>query len=209
MIAALRGTLERWDEESGTVWLDVGGVTYELIVPAFGGEWLAVQPPDGEVRLFTYYHVSERNPQPVLIGFPRLVERDFFRKFIEVPDIGPAKAVRALTQPVSEIARAIEAGDAKALQQLPGIGSRLAQTIVARLQGRLLQEALLRDEVGEPAVAAHEPALRDDAVEALVALQYSRREAEAVVNETMNRQPDLDDLEALLRAILERKAPAS
>ena len=209
MIAALRGALERWDDESATAWLDVGGVSYELIVPVFGSEWMAAQLPGSEIRLFTYYHVSERNPQPVLIGFPRLVERDFFRKFIEVPDIGPVKAVRALTQPVSEIARAIEAGDTKALQQLPGIGARLAQTIVARLQGKLLQEALLRDEVGEPSGIAREPELRDDAIEALVALQYTRREAEAVVSETMDRQPTLDDLETLLRAILERRAPSA
>jgi len=51
--------------------------------------------------------------------------------------------------------------------------------------------------------------LRDDAVEALIALQYTRREAEAVVNETLERQPDLDQLEALLRAILERRGAAS
>jgi len=209
MIAALRGVRERWDEAASTLWLDVGGVTYELVIPAFAVEWVEAHADDADLRLFTYYHVSERNPTPLLIGFPRLAERDFFRKFIEVPDIGPAKAVRALTQPVSEIARAIEAGDTKALQQLPGIGARLAQTIVARLQGKLLQEALLRDEQGQPLPAAEEPSLRDDAVEALIALQYTRREAEAVVNETLDRQPDLDQLETLLRAILERRGAAS
>jgi len=209
MIAALRGVLERWDDAASTLWLDVGGVSYEVVVPAFAGEWVEAHTQGAELRLFTYYYVSERNPTPLLIGFPRLVERDFFRKFIEVPDIGPAKAVRALTQPVSEIARAIEGGDTKALQQLPGIGARLAQTIVARLQGKLLQEALLRDEQGHALPVAAEPSLRDDAVEALVALQYTRREAETVVNETLERHPDLDQLETLLRAILERRGAAS
>jgi len=210
MIVALRGVPERWDEAASTLWLDVGGVSYEVAVPAFAVEWVEARLQDPELRLFTYYHASDRNPTPVLIGFPRLAERDFFRKFIEVPDIGPTKAVRALTQPVSEIARAIEGGDTKALQQLPGIGARLAQTIVARLQGKLLQEALLRDEQGEPLPATEaEPSLRDDAVEALIALQYTRREAEAVVNETLDRQPDLDELETLLRAILERRGAAS
>ncbi len=208
MIAALRGTLASWDESSATLWLDVGGVTYELIIPAFANEWIEQIEPDGELSLFTYYHVSDRNPRPVLIGFPRLAEREFFRKFIEVPDVGPTKAVRALARPVSEIARWIEAGDTQALQQLPGIGTRLSQTIVARLRGRLVQEALLRDEI-EGADAGVAAGLREDAVEALMALQYGRREAEAVVNEAMAAQPELDALEDLLRAVLEQQAPAS
>ena len=207
MIAALHGTLAAWDESSATLWLDVGGVTYELIIPAFATEWVEQIEPGGELSLFTYYHVSDRNPRPVLVGFPRLAEREFFRKFIDVPDVGPTKAVRALARPVSEIARWIEAGDTHALQQLPGIGTRLAQTIVARLRGRLVQEALLRDEI-EGAEAGVATDLRGDAVDALMALQYGRREAEALVNEAMAAQPELDGLEALLRAVLQQQVPA-
>jgi len=208
MIAALRGMPVHWDEDGNTLWLDVGGVVYELLLPAFAAEWVASLEEGAEAHLYTYYHVAERNPRPVLIGFPRLAEREFFRKFIEVPDVGPTKAVRALTHPVSEIARWIEGGETKALQQLPGIGTRLAQTIVARLQGRLTQEALLRDEVGDVTPASGAPNVRDDAVEALVTLQYGRREAERVVDAVVAEHPDADDLETLLRLVLERQAPA-
>src|SRR5690606_17066757 len=130
-----------------------------------------------EATIFTYYHVSERNPQPLIVGFQHLVEREFFRKVIEVPDLGPTKAMKALTRPVSEIARWVEAGDVRAIQQLPGIGARLSQTIVARLSGKLTQEALLRDgldlEAATPAPSTDD--LRADAVAALMSLQYSRR----------------------------------
>ena len=206
MIAALRGKLVRWDDEHSTLWLEVGGVTYELIVPAFAGEWIARHEAGAELRLYTYYHVAERNPAPLLIGFPRLAEREFFRKFIEVPDVGPTKAVRALTWPVSEIARWIEHEDTAALQQLPGVGPRLAQTIVARLHGRLLHEALLRDEPGEEGAAAA-PDLRVDAVDALVSLQYGRREAERLVSDVLRSRPEIDSLEELLRLVLEQQAP--
>ena len=91
MIAALRGELVQWDGETSTLWLDVAGVTYELIIPAFAAEWVAQHQPGAELHLYTYYHVAERNPQPVIIGFPRLVEREFFRKFIDVPDVGPRR----------------------------------------------------------------------------------------------------------------------
>lgn len=208
MIAALRGKFVHWDADSFTLWLDVGGVTYELIVPAFAAEWVARHEPGAELRLYTYYHVAERTPKPLIIGFPHLAEREFFRKFIDVPDVGPTKAVRALTRPVSEIARWVETEDVAALQQLPGIGARLAQAIVARLHGRLLQEALLRDEL-EDAERTPAPDVRADAVDALVALQYGRREAERQVNDVLLSQPEIGSLEELLRQVLEQQAPTS
>lgn len=205
MIAALRGLFVQWDADNNTLWLDVSGVTYELIVPSFAADWVTQNEPGDELHIYTYYHVADRSPKPVIIGFPRLAERDFFRKFIEVPDVGPTKAVKALTRPISEIARWVETEDVKALQQLPGIGTRLSQTIVARLHGKLVQEALLRDEVEGVAIDA--PDLRGDAVVALVQLQYGRREAEQVVDEVLIARPGIETLEELLRVVLEQQAP--
>ncbi len=204
MIVALRGPLTRWDEERLVIWVEAGGVTYEVAMPAFTAEWVSRHQVGDELQVFTYEHASERQPAPTLFGFPRLAEREFFRKFIEVPDIGPAKAARALTRPVSDIARWVESEDFRALCQLPGIGDRLAHTIVAHLRGRLVQEALLRDlDDGTPLPP---PDIRADAIEALVALQYSRREAEHLVNEAVKGRSDLDSLEAVLRYVLEQQA---
>ncbi len=204
MIVALRGPLTRWDEERSVIWVEAGGVTYEVAMPAFTAEWVSRHQVGDELQVFTYEHASERQPAPTLFGFPRLAEREFFRKFIEVPDIGPAKAARALTRPVSDIARWVESEDFRALCQLPGIGDRLAHTIVAHLRGRLVQEALLRDlDDGTPLPP---PDVRADAIEALVALQYSRREAEQLVNEALKGRSDLDSLEAVLRYVLEQQA---
>ncbi|RLT41333.1 MAG: hypothetical protein DWI58_08960 [Chloroflexi bacterium] len=207
MIAALRGTVTRWDEATATAWLEVlGGVTYEVRVPLYAAAWVAAVLDVPETTLYTYYHVSERNPQPLIVGFRHLEERDFFRKFIEVPDVGPVKAVRALTHPVAEIARWIEAGDVKAIQQLPGIGVRLSQTIVAQLSGKVTAEAALGGDDIEAFVAAGVASeLRDDAVEALMALQYARREAERLVQATMAARPEADTIEALVRAALEQQ----
>lgn len=204
MIVALRGTLARWDEERSALWLEAAGVTYELAMPAFAAEWVAAHRLGDELLVYAYQHATDRQPVPTLYGFPRLAEREFFRKFIEVPDIGPAKAVRALTRPISEIARWVEADDTRALRQLPGIGDRLAQTIVARLRGRLVQEALLRDRDGlEPLPGAD---VRADAVAALIVLQYGRREAEGLVIEALRDRPDLAAVEEVLRYVLEQQA---
>lgn len=211
MIVSVRGQLVRWDADASTVWIDVQGVSYEVLIPAFAADWMETLEVNGELHVYTYYYASERNPTPQLIGFRHQAEREFFRKFIEVPDIGPVKAVRALTHPVAEIARWIEAEDTVALTQLPGIGQRGAQTIVATLAGRLVHEALLQDGAsGEPPRERVEPAagLREDAVEALISLQYARRTAERLVNEALSARPDVDSLETLLRTILEQQAPA-
>ena len=208
MIAALRGTVTRWDGPAATAWLEVaGGVTYEVRVPLYAAAWVASVLDLPETTLYTYYHVSERNPQPLIVGFRHLEERDFFRKFIEVPDVGPVKAVRALTHPVAEIARWIEAEDVKAIQQLPGIGARLSQTIVAQLSGKLAAEAALDGGASTAAVLRAEAAsgLQEDAVDALVALQYARREAERIVRAAIAARPEASTLEALVRAALEEQ----
>ena len=207
MIVSLQGTLVRWDAESSTAWIEVGGVGYEVLIPAFAHGWIASEPAGEELKLFTYYHVSERQPAPLLIGFQHHQEREFFRKFINVPEVGPQKAVKALTFPVSEIARWIEAEDIAALRQLPGIGQRLSQTIVANLHGKLTQEALLRSDGAAPPARGAISALYEDAVDALEALQYSHREAERLVTATLREQADIDGLEDLLRAVLKQQAP--
>jgi len=209
VIAALRGTVTHWDDATSTAWIEVQGVTYEVRIPAFAAEWIESVRDEPETRIFTYYHVSERNPQPLIIGFPDLAARDFFRKFIEVPDVGPVKAVRALTFPVSEIARWIEAEDVKAIQQLPGIGQRLSQTIVAQLAGKLTLDALAPAAgSGRAAGAGDRSGVREDAIEALVALQYTRREAERGVMEAMRAHPGIDALEDLIRVVLEQRSQA-
>nr|HRC62659.1 RuvA C-terminal domain-containing protein [Dehalococcoidia bacterium] len=76
--------------------------------------------------------------------------------------------------------------------------------IIAHLRGKLVQEALLQDRDGHTPVAA--PDIRADAVDALVALQYGRREAEALVQEAFRTREDLDSLEAVLRHVLEQQA---
>jgi Holliday junction DNA helicase RuvA len=209
VIVSLSGTLARWDPDTSVVWIEVSGVGYEVLIPVFAHGWIDQYVSGDELQLYTYYHVSERQPAPLLIGFQHEQERQFFRKFIDVPDVGPVKAVRALTHPVSEIARWVEAEDDKALQQLPGIGQRLSQTIVANLHGKLTQEAMLGEVTPANAErAAAVSALFDDAVDALMALQYSHREAEQLVTASLRSDERATSLENLLRSILEQQAPA-
>jgi holliday junction DNA helicase RuvA len=128
-------------------------IGFEILVPAVVMEALADRRIGDEIALHVYYQQTERQPKPVLIGFIQEVEKEFFQSFISVEDIGPLKAVKAMTRPVSEIARAIEARDLDALARLKGVGKRTAQKIIATLEGRMGKFALLRAEPNPPASA--------------------------------------------------------
>ena len=142
MIGYLEGRLLRLEEER--ILLLVHQVGYEILVPAFVRESLNAKQVGDELALYIYYHQTERQPKPVLIGFNLEAEKEFFQLFISVEAIGPLKAVKALTLPVRDIANAIESNDIGQLKQLKGIGPRTAQKMVATLQGKVSKFALIR-----------------------------------------------------------------
>jgi Holliday junction DNA helicase RuvA len=151
VITRLEGSLYRLDSTRQTCEVDVQGVTYELLVPAFLWPGLVELADGSKIAFEVHYSVSANNPTPLLIGFLRRSERDFFRKFLTVEDIGPVKAARAMNVSVSTIARAIEGGDVATLRRLPGVGERTAQKIVATLKGKVTVEARRPDRAGRGA----------------------------------------------------------
>lgn len=148
MIGYLQGKILKKDDDR--VLLLANQIGYEVLVPAVVMGSLVDKNVGDDLALHIYYQQTERQPKPVLIGFNHDVEKEFFQSFISVEDIGPLKAVKAMTLPVGEIARAIEDRDLEALGRLKGIGKRTAQKIVATLQGRMGKFALMRPEPSPP-----------------------------------------------------------
>ncbi|MXY79704.1 MAG: hypothetical protein F4Y94_08485 [Chloroflexi bacterium] len=206
MITRIEGAARNWNTDAQSVEVDVGGLWYEVLLPTYC--WRAMEAQPEQVGFYTYYHVPDRNPTPVLYGFLRPVERDFFKKLMRVRNMGATKAQKALASSVSTIAHWIETEDKAALRQLPGIGARQADYVVAELKGKVVEEALLRDEqyreVATPAPPAQERALLD-AVEALVNLGYARREAQTWVDGVADEELD-PGAEAVLRAVFQKLA---
>ena len=204
MISRIHGSARRWNPESQSVDVEVGGLWYEVHLPTYC--WRALEQRPDEVDLHIYYYVPDRNPTPILIGFLRPAEREFFRKFLKVRGMGPASARRALATSISTIARWIEAENKAALRQLPGVGARQADQIVAELKGKVVEEALLVDEHFTEPPREPEPAIGRalaDAVEALVNLGYKRREAQGWVDQVTAGAVE-PETEAVLRAIFQR-----
>jgi len=217
MITHLQGQLSRMDASGPAVEVDVAGVRYEVLVPlvlwpeiqALAGEGdLSEGVPGPGLGLHIHYSASANQPVPVLVGFLRRAERDFFRKFITVEGIGPARAVKAMNVSVSTIARAIEQEDRATLTRLPGIGARGADKIIATLRGKVTAEAAMADGGYERPVDPKQYEQRRvvvDAVEAITALGYPRSEAKRWVDEAQAADPNLVSVEELTLAVLRRR----
>jgi Holliday junction DNA helicase RuvA len=205
MINYIIGTIRSLTREPGRVVIVAGGVGYEISLPTYVYQSLA---NDGiregsELELEIYYHVTERQPKPMLVGFRHPSEKQFFEQLIQVEGIGPAKAAAALVFPVSTIASAIETEDLGSLQRLPGVGSRAAQKIVATLRGKVAATALLQDAgISEQGQTPPPADARSEAIEALVTLGYRPTEAQDKVEIAIRHAPEVaDDLQDLMREV--------
>ena len=174
MIAFIRGELA--DITADTAVVDVGGVGYAILMPA---RHLAQLPPIGsDVLIHTYMQVKEDDQQ--LFGFLDKEDLVIFKKVIGVSGIGPKGALSLLSQmTASELHFAVVSGDAKTISQTPGIGKKTAEKIVLELRDKFDSDELLaaagfdRLQQGIPA----EDTEMSEAVEALVALGYSKTDA--------------------------------
>jgi Holliday junction DNA helicase RuvA len=163
-------------------------------------ETLHAKSAGDEVTFHIYYHQTERQPKPTLIGFNLEVEKEFFQRFISVEDIGPLKAVKALNLPVREIARTIEKRDAKALQKLKGIGNRTAQKIIATLAGKMDKFALIHP--GEEPPPPPEGDFTALVLEVLTTqLGHKSADAKRMVAEALQRNPEVRSPEDLFDEI--------
>lgn len=214
MIASLRGRLRRRLEDRVVV--ESGGVGYEVVLPPVVLRGLReTGAGDGEegaeLALVIYYHASRDQPRPVLIGFARELEREFFERLITVKDVGPLVAARALVAPIPEIAEAIVRKDERYLRRLPGIGPQKSRNIIAQLEGKVAKYALMpREELPEAPVEGVEDEVRVLVREVLVRqLGLRPGEADQAIRQALARQPGLDTPEALFEEIYRarREAP--
>ncbi|MEO6397703.1 MAG: Holliday junction branch migration protein RuvA [Tepidiformaceae bacterium] len=216
MITHLQGKLARMDAAGPLVEVDVAGVRYEVLVPLV--LWPELQQIAGEngldeaalpeLGLHIFYHATANQPAPVLVGFLRRAERDFFRKFTTVEGIGPSKAAKAMNVSVSTIARAIEQEDRATLTRLPGVGARGADKIIATLRGKVVAEAALQDGGVERPVDAQrmvQSRVVVDAVETIASLGFPRNDAKRWVDEAQADDPGLIRVEDLTLAVLRRR----
>ena len=169
MIGKLTGQLT--DKNPPQVLVDCNGVGYEVDVPMSTFYNL---PGIGEkVSLLTHFVVRE--DAQILYGFASGSEREAFRQLIKISGVGPRTALAVLSgMSVADIAQAVTAQDAGRLVKVPGIGKKTAERLLLELKGK----------IGADIGATHATATSDsqtDILQALVALGYSDKEAQAAL----------------------------
>ncbi|MBI4256525.1 Holliday junction branch migration protein RuvA [Candidatus Uhrbacteria bacterium] len=147
----------------GYVIVENAGIGFKITVP----ESIAheIQEPTT-----LYLHEAIREDGSELFGFLSMAQLELFWKLIAVSGVGPKSAQKIVySDAVEQVKAKIMIGDLAALTDVPGIGKKTGQKIILELKGILVEE---------PGMSA----LDGDAIEALIGLGYSRRDAEAALS---------------------------
>lgn len=196
MIGWLQGVVRY--RRDGRVILDVGGVGYEVTVPA----GVVADVGLGEsTELHVHTHVRE--DQLALFGFETVEQMAAFHSLLSVTGIGPKVAVAILGGiSTAELAAAVECGDIARLTALPGVGKRLAQRLSMELKGKLAASAGAVTLSGGAQPGGGKGPFAD-LESALSNLGFRAREIGLVVSELRQEMPDAD-LDSLVRSALGR-----
>lgn len=204
MITKISGKLASVTEEQAT--LVIGSFEYEVLVPDCVRRQLQNRTGE-EISLHTL-HYLDGNPAhgrviPRLVGFLNEAEREFFDLFCSVDGLGAKKALRAMVQPVRDIAVSIEEQDTKALSALPGIGPATAERIIAKLRRKMSKFALLvPDKTAYEADVAHDVVA--ETFQVLCTLGHSEADARRLVDGALADKKKYKDVQELLNAIYQK-----
>lgn len=147
----------------GFVIVEAHDVGYKVILPEDVAHTLR-----GEVTLYT--HEAIRESEHELFGLASIEALEVFWKLTNVSGVGSKSAQKIVfADDIVRVRQKISQGDLGFLTNVPGIGKKTAQKIILELKGVLVDEV--------PSAGFDE-----DAMSALQALGYSRRDAEQILS---------------------------
>ena len=189
MIARLTGVLA--EKAPPFVLVDVNGVGYEVQVPM--STFYNLPELGARVTLLTQFIVRE--DAQLLFGFLTATERESFRELIKISGVGPRIALAVLSGlSAGELAQAVAAQEASRLVKVPGIGKKTAERLLLELKGKLA-----------PALGAAGGHVANDAqadiLQALIALGYSDKEAQAALKALPPDVSVSDGIKSALKAL--------
>lgn len=169
MIATLSGQVS--EKLADSVVLDVQGVGYGVYITAEDYGRLT----SGETaKLYIYEYVREQAHD--LFGFLARDTQDLFEQLLDVNGVGPKMALNMLSiGSATAVRTAIASGDVKFIQRASGVGKRLAERVVVELKDKVGLSGV--DIEASGLLQSEDTLLKDEAVQALVALGYSPADA--------------------------------
>lgn len=189
MIGRIQGTLIA--NTPPRIIVDCHGVGYEIDVPM---STLYQMPSLGQtVTLLTHFVVREDAQQ--LFGFSTEQERESFRALIKISGVGARTALALLSgMSVQELAQAVTLQESARLTKVPGIGKKTAERLLLELKGKL----------GADIGSGHqhtEPDTQVEILQALTALGYSDKEAQAALKHVSPDSSVSDGIRMALKAL--------
>ena len=173
------------------VLVDVNGVGYEVDVPMSTFYNL---PAAGE-PVVLHTHLVVREDAHLLYGFATQEERSAFRQLIRISGVGARTALSVLSGlSVAELSQSVATQDAARLVKVPGIGKKTAERLLLELKGKLA-DAL--PGAGESAGGG----TPSDILNALLALGYSEKEAQAAIRTLPPGVAVAEGIRAALKAL--------
>ena len=189
MIGRLTGQLI--EKRPPTVVVEVHGVGYEVDVPM--STFFQLPATGSPVTLHT--HLIVREDAHLLFGFATDQERQVFRQLLKISGVGARTALSLLSgMSVSELYQAVAAHDGARLTRIPGIGKKTAERLLLELRDKL---------AGGIAVAlpGGDAEIRSDALNALLALGYSDKEATHALGRIAPRTPVQEAIRQALKLL--------
>lgn len=198
MISFIKGIAHSMGD--GYLVVEQGGIGYLAAVP---GSVLSRVALGNEVVIHTYLQAKEDGI--TLFGFLSEAERAVFRSLIGVTGVGPKAALSLLSAHTPEqIMLAVVTDDLTALSRAQGIGKKIASRIVLELKDKMRAKGEAEGlSLGPQVEIAAGGGPKQDAIDALTALGYSRGEAVRAVMEVY--VPELD-AESAIKLALKRLA---
>ncbi|BDR58847.1 Holliday junction branch migration protein RuvA [Xylocopilactobacillus apicola] len=171
--------------EAGAVILNINGIGFRIK----NGDPYSFNLGD-QARLYT--HMVSTDTDLTLYGFKTTAELELFEKLLKVSGIGPKSAHAIVaSKDATKLAEAVENDDLKLLMKFPGVGKRTAQQIILDLKGKLGTVSK-----NEGLFAVENQALQD-AIDALIALGFSEKEAQGAGKIMKKEQKELTTQEYL------------
>lgn len=177
MLAYIKGTVASIQED--LLILENNQIGYNIRIT---GQTASLLPGIGkEVQIYTYLYVKE--DAMLLYGFLSMDDLDFFKLLLTVNGIGPKGGLSVLNAiSPNELRMAIISGDVKAIAKAPGIGNKTAQRIILDLKDKCKIEDMVESTMATDTVVTGNTGVKQEAIEALVALGYSSSDAVKAVN---------------------------
>jgi len=169
MIARLNGTLI--EKAPPFVIVDCQGVGYEVEVPM--STFYNLPELGQKVQLLTHFVVRE--DAQLLYGFGSEQEKNTFKQLLKVNGIGAKSALSILSGvSIDDLVTAVSQQEVGMLTRVPGIGKKTAERLLLELKDKFTV-------TGSVTAQSQAKSATYDVLNALVALGYNEREANAAV----------------------------